>query len=362
MNVALVTSIPAGGPVTHAVLLARELARDGVRVRAIACSEELAARFEAVGAEPRVLPLQPGLDVRGARALWRACRGADVVHSHDRRSGLWARLGPRPRRGGVRVHSLHGLPEPYLPPPAGPERPGLRAMVLYGGVERGLAARADALVVPSAAAADVLAARLRYPRSRLQVVPNAVDPVPAVPAGGELVGTIAALEPVKGLEVFLRAAALVREARPAQRFAVAGDGPLLEPLRAQAAALGLDGAIEFPGYVASADVLPRLAVFALASHMETSGIALLEAVAAGVPAVATRVGGIPESVPGGDVELVAPDDPPALAGAILRVLDDPAGARERAARAREAVRRDSGPRRTAELMTAVYERALGGAR
>jgi glycosyltransferase involved in cell wall biosynthesis/O-antigen ligase len=363
VRVVLVTSIPAGGPVEHARLLARELVLAGVSVRAVVCDEALAARFAAVGAEPRVLPLRPGLDVAGAREVARACRGADVVHNHDPRSGLWARLSPPPRRGGVIVHSLHGLPEPYLPPPAGPARPSVRAALLYGGVERGLAARADALVVPSRAAADALAARLHYPRERLHVVANGVDPAPAVPdGGGSLVGTIAALEPVKGLDVFLRAAAEVRRARPSQRFAIAGDGPLAAPLRALVCELGLAGAVELWGYVPSAEALPRLAVFALASHFETSGIALLEAMAAGVPAVATRVGGIPESVPDGTAELVDAGDAGALAGAILRALDDPAAARRRALRAREIVAREFTPQRTARAMTRIYERALGGRR
>lgn len=356
MRVVLVTSIPAGGPVEHAILLARELVHAGVTVRAIVCNEALAGRFAAVGAEPRVLPLRPGFDAPAAARLARACHGFDVVHSHDRRSGLWARLAPRPRRGGVRVHSLHGLPEPYMPLPVGPARPGLRAALLYGGVERALAARTDALVVPTHAAADLLAARVRYPRAALTVVPNGVDPVDAVAGTGELVGTVAALEPVKGVDVFLRAAAEVRRSRPSQRFAVAGEGSLESELRALAARLGLGDAVEFLGYAPSATVLPRLVAFVLASHMETSGMALLEAIAAGVPAIATRVGGIPETACG--AELVPPNDPTALAAAILRVLDDPAAAGERAARAREDARREFTPPRTAAQMLAVYKRAL----
>jgi glycosyltransferase involved in cell wall biosynthesis len=257
----------------------------------------------------------------------------------------------------VRVHSLHGLPEPYLPPPVGPERPSRRAALLYGGVERGLAARADALVAPSHAAADLLVSRLHYARERLTVVPNAVDPAPAVDGEGTLVGTIAAFEPVKGVDVFLRAAAAVRRARPSQRFAIAGDGPLAAPLRELAGALEIADAVDFWGYVPSAEALPRFAVFALASHMETSGIALLEAASAGVPAVATRVGGVPETAPAG-VELVAPDDPEALAAAILRALEDPEASRERAVRARVAVHRDHAPERTARAMAGVYRRAL----
>jgi hypothetical protein len=150
VRVALVTSIPYGGPVEHAVLLARDLVRLGVSVSAVAGSPEVAARLEAGGARTAVLPLRHQLDARGAVRMHHWLRGADVVHSHDRRSGLWLRLGPA--AGALRVHTLHGLPEPYL---AG--RPGLWGRLAYGGLERGLARRTDVLIAPSHAAARLLA-------------------------------------------------------------------------------------------------------------------------------------------------------------------------------------------------------------
>jgi hypothetical protein len=127
VKVALVTSLARGGPLEHALLLARDLGALGADVRAVAADAAAASRFAAAGARAAVLPLRSPGDARGAVAVHRFVRGADVVHSHDRRSGLWVRLGPRPARGAVRAHTLHGLPEPFLPPPAGPARPGLRA-------------------------------------------------------------------------------------------------------------------------------------------------------------------------------------------------------------------------------------------
>jgi len=361
VKVALVTSIERGGPVEHARLLARELVADGVAVRAVVATDALAGAFAAFGAEPILLPLRPGLDGAGARRLAGAVRGVDVIHSHDRRAGLWGRLGPRPRRGGVRVHTLHGLPEPYLPPPAGPQRPSWRAALAYRGLERSLARRTDALLAPSHGAADALAARIGYARSSITVVPNAVDAAAAVPGGsGELIGVVAALEPVKAVDGFVRAAARLAQERPGLRFAVFGDGPLAVELRALAEELRAP--VEFAGWVPSGEALARLRVFVLPSYFETSGIALMEAMAAGVPAVATAVGGIPESAPDGLVELVPPGDPQALAAAVARVLDDPDGAARRAAAAREHVLREATPRRTAELTRAVYERALAGRR
>ena len=90
MKVALVTSIPHGGPIEHAVLVARDLTALGVDVRAVVCSEALAARFPRAA----VIPLRHQLDAAGAVRVHRHVGGADLVHSHDRRSGLWMRLVP----------------------------------------------------------------------------------------------------------------------------------------------------------------------------------------------------------------------------------------------------------------------------
>jgi glycosyltransferase involved in cell wall biosynthesis len=298
-----------------------------------------------------VLPLRSAGDWAGAVRVHRFLRGADVIHSHDRRSGLWVRLGPRAARGAIRVHTLHGLPEPYL----GAERPGWRARLAYGGLERALAARTDVLVAPSHAAARLLAERVGYALEDIVVVPNGVDLAAGMLVGGEHVGTLSAHEPVKGLDVFLEAAAIIAARRPGTRFVVYGTGSLSRELRAQAARLGLDAA--FPGHVPSAQALRALAVLALPSHMETSGLALLEAMAAGVPAVASRVGGIEETAPPGAATLVAAGDPAALAAAILELLDDPALA-ERRRRAGRAAAADRTAGVTARRMLDVYAAAL----
>jgi glycosyltransferase involved in cell wall biosynthesis len=349
VNVAIVTSIPRGGPLEHAVLLARDLVRLGVDVRAVAVDRATAARFDAVGARAAVLPLERPFDPVGAVRVHRFLRGADVVHTHDRRSGLWVRVAPRLARSALRVHSLHGLPEPFLT-----EAPtGLRARLAYRGLERGLAARTDVLVTPSHAMAALLAARVGYDGASLVVVPNGVDLPEAPLPRGELVGTISLLEPVKGLDTFVAGARLILERRPQTRFAIFGTGSLEAELRVQAAGLP----VEFPGFVPGAEALRRLAVFALPSLMENSPLALLEALAAGIPAVASRVGGIPEYAAPGTATLVEPGDPRALADAILELLDDPSLAAEQA-RAGRAAAGERSAARTAERMLALYEREL----
>jgi glycosyltransferase involved in cell wall biosynthesis len=336
VKVALVTSIPRGGPVEHAVLLARDLGGLGVDVSAVACDAALAARFDAVGARAAVIPLRSAGDWVGAVRAHRFVAGADVIHSHDRRAGLWMRLGPS--HGALRVHTLHGLAEPYLDA----VRPGLKARLAYGWLERSLPT--DVLVAPSHAAARLLRSRVGY--GEIVVVPNGVDPVPQL-SPGELVGTLSAHEPVKGLDVFLAAVPRVLAARPSTRFAIYGTGSLEQELRAAASGLP----VAFGGHVPALDALRELAVLALPSRMETSGIALLEAMAAGIPAVATRVGGIEET---GTATLVEPDDPAALADAILALLTDPS---EQIRVGRAAASRFTA-RRTAELMRDVYLKGL----
>ncbi|HEX8855963.1 MAG TPA: glycosyltransferase, partial [Thermoleophilaceae bacterium] len=244
MRVVLVTSLERGGPVEHSLLLARELTRHGADVGAVCATPELRQRFEAAGADAAVIPLRRTLDVSGARAAMRFCDGADVVHGQDRRSGFWLRLWPRARRspGGraVRVCTIHGLPDPYLPPPVGTDRPALRDRLAYPLLDARLCRRADAIVVPSEAGAALLA-RIGYPRELMTVIPNGVEVHEETgPRAGGAVGTVSMLEPVKALDVFLRAAARVRAGRPDTRFEVYGTGSDEQRLASLARELGLE--------------------------------------------------------------------------------------------------------------------------
>jgi glycosyltransferase involved in cell wall biosynthesis len=274
------------------------------------------------------------LDPAGAVRVRRFVAGADVVHTHDRRSGLWVRVLPR---GPARVHTLHGLPEPFLTEAP----PSLKARVAYRGLDRGLRRFTDVLVTPSHAMARLLAERIGYSLDELVVVPNGVDVPETASPPGDRVGTIALLEPVKGLEYLIDAVRALRVP-----LVVFGTGSQEAALRERAA--GLD--VEFAGYVPSREALRRLRVFVLPSIMENSPLALLEAMAAGIPVVASDVGGIPEYAP--PEALVPPRDPAALASAIA-ALDDPAVAAERIAAGRALAARRSA-RRTAERLLELY--------
>jgi glycosyltransferase involved in cell wall biosynthesis len=170
---------------------------------------------------------------------------------------------------------------------------------------------------------------------------------PPPPAEPTRLLCIARLIPKKGHALLLRAmATLVRRSWQLE-LGLVGDGPLAAELRAQVRALGLDGRVQFHGpqpAAATQELLRAADVLVLASRVAADGdrdglpVALVEAMAAGVPVVATRVAGIPELVDEATGWLAAPDDADALAAAIADALEEPlADRRARARRARARV-------------------------
>ena len=172
---------------------------------------------------------------------------------------------------------------------------------------------------------------------------------------GVVVGNVARLAEQKGHRDLVAAAPAVLERYADARFVVAGDGELRDQLEALARPLGdrftfLGERHDVPDLLASFDV------FAYPSRFEGLCLAVIEAQAAGVPVVATPVGGIVENVVDGDTGLlVPPNDPPALAQAILRVLDDPQLGRRLAERARPRALERYGRERMVERTLALYD-------
>ena len=150
---------------------------------------------------------------------------------------------------------------------------------------------------------------------------------------------VSRLVPIKNVALFVDAIAIVRHRRPDVRAVVVGDGPLESALMQRASALGVREAIRFAGYVDQQN-LPRwyrgADVFGLSSDFDNSPNVLLEAMASGLPVVATQVGGNAELVREGETGvLVPPGDPAALAAALRRYLRDPDLRRAHARAARE---------------------------
>ena len=218
------------------------------------------------------------------------------------------------------------------------------------------AARADALV----ACSQSVAARIAPARSR--VIYAGVAPAHAgarTGATGPVFGAAGRLVTVKGFDCLLRAFAAVVAEAPAARLEICGDGPLRSELEAQARRLGCGHAVTFLGWRRD---YPACAggwdVFVQPSLEEGFGVALLEAMAHGLPAVASDVGGIPELVePGVTGWLVPPGDDAALARALLASLRAPCAIRRMGDAARRSAARFS-TEAMALQTAALYEELL----
>lgn len=165
------------------------------------------------------------------------------------------------------------------------------------------------------------------PALRLAVLRNPVV-LPASPGRPEpgLVLFVARLWPEKGIHDLLQAVALLTHRHPDLRLVCAGDGDL-QAVQAQLTTLGIADRVDLVGWVdgAAKDALfARAAVFVLPSYFEGLPMGVLEAMAWGVPVLATRVGGIPEALGDEAGLMVVPGDVPALAGALHRLLADDA--------------------------------------
>ena len=171
---------------------------------------------------------------------------------------------------------------------------------------------------------------------------------------GRIVGNVARLAKQKGHRTLVEAAAIVRERHEDVRFVVAGDGELRRELEALAAPLG-DGFTFLGARDDVPDLLASFEVFAYPSRFEGLCLSVIEAQAAGVPVVATPVGGIRETVVEGETGwLVAPDDPVALAERISWVLDHPAESRPVADEARRRARERYSTEKMVERTLALY--------
>ncbi len=194
----------------------------------------------------------------------------------------------------------------------------------------------DAVMVNSAAAAAELETRFRTPAEKIVMLAPGVDlsrfdghssnelRERMGLGSSHVVGIVAKLSTVKGHAHFLRAAALVREQCDDVVFLVVGGGPLRGELESLAEALGLGSSVRFMGIRDDIPaVLGLMDVFVLSSLSEGAPNVILEAMASGLPVVATNVGGVPDLVRDGETGcLVEPGDPEGLAAAVLGILRD----------------------------------------
>jgi len=239
-------------------------------------------------------------------------------------------------------------------------------------VNRVLRPSIDAVIALSAAHREYLVAEEEIDPRKVRVIHNGIDlerfrpdtPLRradlGLPDDAPVVGVVAGLRPEKAHDTFLRAAAVVRDRLPSARFVLIGDGPERERLAGLTGALGLESRVHFLGRRDDvADLLPLLDLSVLPSRSEAFPLAILEAMAAGRPVVASEVGSIPDMVvPEETGLLVPPDDVGRLADAIARLLADPGLARRMGEAGREQVQRFD-VRRMVREVEDLFDELLG---
>ncbi len=370
-----------GGPARQTILLTKHLEARGYRSRLVTGTvgpdegDMLPDAIEA-GIDPVVLPglgrdLSALSDLRAFLGLCREIRRfrPDVVHTHTAKAGALGRLAAFLSGVPVRFHTFHGhVLDGYF---------GARGSALVRAVELLLARLTTRVIAVSEEVKNDLCDRHRaMPRARVDVIPLGLDlalPARAPEHRGELraefgigpndpvIVMVGRLVPVKEPETALRVATEVLREIPRARFLIVGGGELLQPLRARAREWGIRDRVVFPGFRSDLDRIFADADLALlTSRNEGTPVALIEAAAAGVPAVATRVGGVPSVVVDGETGVLVPHgDVRAMTRAILELLAAPKlrAAMGRAARKRALPRFDF--RRLVIDIDDLYRKALG---
>jgi glycosyltransferase involved in cell wall biosynthesis len=359
--VQVVSSLCTGGAERVAMALAGELTRRGHEVALVSLEEPpdgaLLEPAQALGLEVVRVGKRPGgVDVGLIARLARLFkdRGPDVVHTHNALALLYA-APPARLRGARVVHTAHG-----------PD--GDRALRI--ALRRAAAGLVHAFVAVSEQTADFCKRAGSVDASRVRVVPNGV----ACPIGPRdrsalrhavrarlgladdalVVGTVGRMVPVKNHALLVEAVAPLLTG--SRHLVVAGDGPVRAATEALATRLGVAERCRFPGATSDpGGIVAAIDLFVLTSDAEGLPLALLEAMRAGVPAIATAVGGVAEVIER-DLSgwLVPPGELRALRRALAVALDQPELRASVADRGRERIEQRHSLERMADRYLALY--------
>ena len=345
LNILHVFRAPVGGLFRHVLDLAQGQIARGHRVGLIADSRTGGARAEdilqglapslALGLTRFPMPRQPGpRDVFALTHVMRriAQTHADVVHGHGAKGGAYARMAFNTSRA-VRTYTPHG----------GSLLFGHDSVAgkLYLTTERLLMLRGDLFLFESGYSAAMFRDKIGEPGGLVRIVHNGVsraefEPVTAQADASDLV-FMGELRHLKGIDLLIDAIALLRRDGRLLSATLIGDGADRETLQAQVDRLGLGASIRFmPAMPArQAQALGRIMV--VPSRFESLPYVVLEAAAAGIPLIATKVGGIPEIYGPLSDALVRPDDAGALARAIAQAIEHPEATADLARKLRDRV-------------------------
>ena len=357
--VRIIARLNVGGPAIHVILLSAGL--DPARFETVLVSgreEEHEGNMLHLAVEKGVTPvfvdalsrnIRFGADLASFWKLYRFLRRErpDIVHTHTAKAGMVGRLAAILARVPIRVHTFHGhVLRGYFSP---------ARTALFRWIEKILARLSTRVIMVSAHGREELLGMGIGRPERFLHIPLGLElrrladlssqrgqlrSRLGLPEDAFLVGNIARLVPIKGLSDFVAAARKVVAGtdRPVH-FAIVGVGELEAALRREVADAGLGERVHFAGFWPDvAPVYADLDLTVLSSYNEGLPVAIIESMAAGLPVVGTRVGGIPELVADGTTgALVPPGDVDALAEAILAMADAPEHARRMGQAGRERV-------------------------
>jgi glycosyltransferase involved in cell wall biosynthesis len=276
-----------------------------------------------------------------------------VVHTHGYRADVIGGAVARAHRVST-VSTVHGFTG------------GGRRNRLYERVQSLALTRADAVIAVSAPLVKRLADD-GVPPHKIHCIPNGFAPVIdtvmraaarhrlGIRTDALVAGWVGRLSNEKGADVMLDALA---ESDPRWHLSIIGEGDDFDHLRQKAETLGISNRVLWHGPIANAgSLLTAFDAFVLSSRTEGTPITLLEAMNAGVPIIATRVGGVPDVVSTSDALLVPSEQPGMIAQALSEIEREPSAATDRSVRARERLLQSFSPVTWLASIDAVYEAA-----
>lgn len=367
----LVPSFDTGGPGTTVLTIACFLDRE--KFNPIICSMrnsnlKLEERAKEEGIKVINLKMNSIFDFTVFFKLYRIIKKEkiDILHNHGFRPEIYGALVGRFAKCKGILATIHHNPAVDIPIDYG---------YIIGGImnflRQGVAFFCEDVLVALTEDAKRGLIKLHFPEEKIRIIPTGSNPYLftrkrnnltreevllkfGIPKDKFVVGTIAVLKPRKGLSYLIKAAKKVIEKYQDVRFLIIGSGPLEKKLKGEVKSLGLQEYILFQNYYECiADIYKSINLFVLPSLTEGIPAVLLEAMAFGVPIVATQVGGIPEMIENGvSGILVPPKNSEVLADAIIKIYENPHFTLEMAKNARIQFEKHF----TAEVMARQYEK------
>ncbi len=362
----VIDDLGLGGAQRQLTALVRGLSKDRYQPFVVSLSEskrDYASSMEEARVPLRMLPQSGKWDLRCLGSLVRMMKEIrpQLVHTWLFTADLYGRLAAWCTQVPVVVSAVRSV-EPWKP----------WHHVL---TDRLLKSTTDAFTVNAQAIARVLEAREGIPPEKIHTIYNGIDLETfsscrdgelrrslSLPEDTPLVGIIGRLSPEKGHEIFLKAAAQVSRPLPQVHFLVVGSGALEEKLRRQARLLQIAPKVHFlKGRPEIGPIFAALNLVVVSSLYEGCSNVVLEAMACGLPVVATRVGGNPEVIDDGETGLLVPSgDSARLSRAVEELLRDPVRAQALGERARLQVQQRFGLPAMVRKMERLYDRLLAG--